>query len=164
MQRILILVCCLIGLSGFAQRSIVIQEMPNKTTAFPAKFPKDTWIYLKDSSMVYILDTTFQAGQSMATVFVSGKYHLWDNERTIHPGSPGQFYSNDKSWQTPTSVTYKIQAANDAENNWSVPFTLKSTSVIIYNGTPLQSDQWSGSNTLNVALDTRKYDKLVIIN
>jgi hypothetical protein len=54
----------------------------------------------------------------------------------------------------------------DSENNWTVPFTLKSNALILYNSTPLQSSQWSGTNTttLTVTLITKRYDKLTIIN
>ena len=58
------------------------------------------------------------------------------------------------------------EAAADAENSWSLPFVLKPTTVIIYNGIPLRSTQWTGVglSTLNVSLDVRKYDYLTIIN
>lgn len=65
---------------------------------------------------------------------------------------------------TSSSAKCSIEASTDAENNWSVPFTLNSSAVVFYNGVPLRSTQWSGTTTLNVAIDTRKYDHLVIIN
>ncbi|MEI6574805.1 MAG: hypothetical protein WCO63_01350 [Bacteroidota bacterium] len=88
-------------------------------------------------------------------------------------GMPGQvitFPSIGKNliWQTATvsSQVWKKEVVGDAENHWSVPFSLNSTATILYNGQPLRSTQWtgSGSTTLNVVLDVRKYDYLVIIN
>ena len=62
--------------------------------------------------------------------------------------------------------TYEIEAAADGANNWTVPFTLRSTTTIIYNSMPIGSSRWTGvgTTTLSVILDTRKNDKLVIIN
>ena len=60
--------------------------------------------------------------------------------------------------------TWQHEAANNAENGWVIPFHLKPSSVIIYNGTPLMPAQWSGTTNLTVAVEVRKYDKLTIIN
>jgi len=68
--------------------------------------------------------------------------------------------------QATVGAKWDAELSANAENNWTIPFALKSTATILYNGTPLRSGQWSGSGTttLSVTLDTRKYDKLVIIN
>ncbi len=66
--------------------------------------------------------------------------------------------------QTPT--TYEISVGSDGSNNWTIPFALKSTSMILYNTGYIRPAQWSGSGstTLTVNLDTRRYDHLLIIN
>jgi hypothetical protein len=58
------------------------------------------------------------------------------------------------------------EVAIDDENNWILPFIIRTTAVVIYNGMPLRSDQWSivSSATLVVSLDVRKYDYLQVIN
>ena len=66
--------------------------------------------------------------------------------------------------QTPT--TYEISVGSDGSNNWTIPFALKSTSMILYNTDMIRPAQWSGSGstTLTVNLDTRRYDHLLIFN
>lgn len=61
---------------------------------------------------------------------------------------------------------WEKEIASDGENNWTVPFSLRSKTVIIYNGTPLRPGQWDGegSDTLIVNLTVKKYDHLVLIN
>lgn len=61
---------------------------------------------------------------------------------------------------------YEINVSSDSENNWPVPFNLRSSSVIIYNGDPLKSNQWSAVSPaiLTVNVDVRKYDHIVLIN
>lgn len=109
---------------------------------------------------------SFPGFGTTSTKAARGNHAHSNYEPTITAGTTGQFYGWDKTWRTPTVQSYEIQTANDIENNWTVPFTLKSTSVIIYNGVPLRSTQWSGAGVaiLNVSLDTRKYDHLLIIN
>ena len=55
---------------------------------------------------------------------------------------------------------------SDSQNNLSIPFNLKSTTTIYYNGVPLQNQQWSGigSTTLNLILNTKQNDYLLLIN
>ena len=64
------------------------------------------------------------------------------------------------------ATPWKKETTSDGENNWTVPFTLTSSSTILYNNTPLRPSQWSGLGltTLTVNLDVRKYDYLVILN
>jgi len=61
---------------------------------------------------------------------------------------------------------WQIEIRDDSENSLSLPFYLKSTSTIIYNGTPLRPSQWSGSGTATLLLnvDVRKYDHITLIN
>jgi hypothetical protein len=63
-------------------------------------------------------------------------------------------------------ANWEKEVSSDAENNWTIPFPIRPTSVIIYNGTPLRSGQWSGSSTttLTVAVAVKKYDHLILIN
>ena len=67
---------------------------------------------------------------------------------------------------TEKEVNWEKETTADAENNWVIPFQIRPTSVIIYNGTPLRSGQWSGSSTttLTVAVAVKKYDHLILIN
>ena len=58
-------------------RTITTLQMPATGTTFPFKVTKDQHVFLRDSLMCYVLDTTFTTAQSMATVFSSGKYHAW---------------------------------------------------------------------------------------
>lgn len=61
---------------------------------------------------------------------------------------------------------YEINVSNDSENNWNLPFELRTSSTILYNGDPLRSTQWSASSPtiLTVTVDVRKYDHIVLIN
>ena len=61
---------------------------------------------------------------------------------------------------------YEINVSSDSENNWILPFDLRSNSIIIYNGDPLKSTQWSSASPaiLTVNVDVRKYDHIVLIN
>lgn len=60
---------------------------------------------------------------------------------------------------------WEKEVADDGENNWKIPFTVRSQTVIIYNGTPLRPSQWSAEGTvLTVNLSVRKHDYLILIN
>lgn len=63
-------------------------------------------------------------------------------------------------------IRWEKELTIDDENDWALPFDLKATSIIIYNGTPLRPAQWtgSGSSTLTLGILTRRYDHLVLIN
>ena len=70
------------------------------------------------------------------------------------------------TWQAAASATsWQHELAADAENNWTVSFTLKSGSVVSYNGDELPAALWSGSGTttLNLTITTYKYDKITVI-
>ena len=60
---------------------------------------------------------------------------------------------------------WQYEVASNAENNFSTPFDLASTSTILYNGYPLRSSQWSGAgtSTLTVSVSTKQYDFITII-
>ena len=61
--------------------------------------------------------------------------------------------------------SWQQEVVNNSDNNWTVSFTLQSTSVVSYNGFELPAGQWSGSGTttLNVSLVTYQYDKITVI-
>jgi len=61
-------------------------------------------------------------------------------------------------------AVYQYEIGSDAENNITVPFSLKSTTSVYYNGIAIPNTRWSGGGTtvLYVNLDTRKYDKIII--
>ena len=71
----------------------------------------------------------------------------------------------DHTHAVQTVNSCEILIAGDGANAWVTPFVLKSTSVVLYNSTPVRSDRWSGtgSNILTVSLDVRKWDQIVII-
>jgi hypothetical protein len=71
----------------------------------------------------------------------------------------------DHTHAVQTVNSYEILIAGDGANAWVTPFVLKSTSVVLYNSTPVRSDRWSGSgsNILTVSLDVRKWDQILII-
>jgi hypothetical protein len=64
------------------------------------------------------------------------------------------------------NTPFKKEIENDDENNWVVPFTLKSSTTIFYNGQPLRYNQWGGvgSTTLTVNLNVFKYSYIVVMN
>lgn len=67
---------------------------------------------------------------------------------------------------TTYSKKYKIEISSDSENNLTVPFTLKSTSTVYYNGFVLKDQQWSGINSKILVLNfaTGKYSYVYILN
>ncbi|MDD5353328.1 MAG: hypothetical protein PHS93_09230 [Candidatus Omnitrophica bacterium] len=62
-------------------------------------------------------------------------------------------------------ASWEQEIANDSENNWTVSFTIEATSVVFYNGNALRSSLWTGSGTttLTLYIDTRKYDKILVL-
>jgi hypothetical protein len=75
------------------------------------------------------------------------------------------------------SISGNITAANlnnffeteltvDSQNNLAVGFILPSTAKVFYNGWIIPTALWSGegTTTLTLALDTRKYDTVIITN
>jgi len=67
---------------------------------------------------------------------------------------------------TKTDISQSIfeKELTDSENNIDVGFTLSTTTLIFYNGNAIPSSVWSGSGTqiLNLSLQTKLYDKLKI--
>ena len=52
----------------------------------------------------------------------------------------------------------------DSENNINVGFTLSSSCLVVFNGQGIPSTVWSGigTNTLNLSLPTKLYDKIIV--
>lgn len=77
-------------------------------------------------------------------------------------------YYNGTIWsEFSTAPKYVFEKElTDAENNINVGFTLESTTVVYYNGWAIPSALWSGTGTqvLNLSLDTKQYDKLKVKN
>ena len=132
-------------------------------------------LFLFSTSLVMsqnrVLDTlTFFRGGMMYKVNIHGDtLKINDTAFIGFPGfGPGHDHAAYGDHVHPAQAvnSCEIQSAADAANAWSMPFVLKSTSVVFFNSTPLRATQWSGVglNTLTVALDVRKYDQIFIIN
>ncbi len=148
-KRIFISLLLLIPLLALAQLRQGIMVYPDKNTVFGATLPVGTLVKISDSVEMYELMEKFSDTCNMDDVFLSGHYRLF----------PKKNQSYDMSrWEKET--------ATDGENNWALPFTIKFTSIIIYNGTPLRPAQWSGSGSsmLVVNVNVKKYDHLVLIH
>jgi len=63
-------------------------------------------------------------------------------------------------------ASFEKEITMDGENNITVPFILKSTSLISYNGSIIGLARWQGigTNTLTLNLDIKKNDKITIKN
>lgn len=61
---------------------------------------------------------------------------------------------------------YELELTADAQNGITIPFTLTATSKIYINGCLIANTRWTGATTttLNVNMDTKKYDQLVVEN
>lgn len=67
----------------------------------------------------------------------------------------------------PDSINhYRVSITSDNQNNLSIPFNLKATTTVFYNGQPLQINQWGGvgTSTLSLTLTTKQNDYLLLIN
>jgi len=64
------------------------------------------------------------------------------------------------------SKFYEKEISTDGENNIPVPFPLTATIKVNYNGNLIGQGRWTGvgTTTLNLQLDTRKNDKVIITN
>ena len=61
---------------------------------------------------------------------------------------------------------FEKEITTDGENNIPVPFPLTATIKVNYNGNLIGQGRWTGvgTTTLNLQLDTRKNDKVIITN
>ncbi len=77
-------------------------------------------------------------------------------------------YAYSQGWVSvfPKNTPWKKEISSDAENNWTLPFVLTTSTTIFYNGQPLRPTQWSGVGVtaLTLNLDIRKYDYITILN
>lgn len=63
-------------------------------------------------------------------------------------------------------VYFKVDVVEDDVRSISIPFIIKSTVVVFYNGVPLKDSQWEGigNTTLILNIDTKKNDNILLIN
>lgn len=108
-----------------------------------------------------------------AQLSVSKDVHLYAPGSTatytsiyVKDESTGKLMEANKTTLVPDSTNWEYEASNDDENNWPLPFTIKSNSILLYNGTPLRRNQWGGfgSAILVVNVPVKKYDHLILIN
>ena len=61
---------------------------------------------------------------------------------------------------------FEKEITSDGENNITIPFVLKSTTLVSYNGSIIGLARWQGigTNTLILNLDIKKNDKIIIKN
>ena len=148
MHRILLMVSIVsFGISTFAQQRVAPINYAHKSIPFGQIIAVNEHIYLLDSLQEYIITHRMNATDSMSTVFRLGYYLV-------------------RNLTCNSTLYWQKEVVNDGDNNWSVPFILKPSLIIIYNGTPLLPGQWDGdgSTTLTVNLNIRKYDHLILIN
>jgi hypothetical protein len=134
---------------GQLPAKINILQMPNKTTCFGGTgYPIHQRVELLDSTLSWRLTHAVTSTQTMTTVFNNHWYVLIGGSSTgVVPDL----------WQ--------YEVTSDNQNNFTVSFSLASTSEVLYNGYPLRTDQWTGSgtSTLNVSLSTKHFDFITVI-
>ena len=140
----------LFTLLGFAQTTKQVLILPNNHTRFGVIYPTGQPIILQDSSPAHQYQLTHAnvlVTDSMTTMYRKG----W----VVSVGTAGAGISG---------TVFQYEISIDAQNNIIVPFTLRSTSLVFYNSQIISGSRWSGAGTtiLNVILDTRKNDKLII--
>jgi hypothetical protein len=61
-------------------------------------------------------------------------------------------------------VFFSTVISSDAENNITVSFPLTATTKVFYNGSIVPQSLWTGvgTTTINLLLDTRKHDEIII--
>ncbi len=116
--------------------------------------------------MPYLILRMYNKGALDSTVF-SG-----DSVRHITNKS---YYTFNKPIRAPDLIAngssviplyFEKEISTDGENNIAVTVPLTSTTKIYYNGTIIGQSRWQGigGTTLNLILDTKKNDKLIITN
>jgi hypothetical protein len=65
-----------------------------------------------------------------------------------------------------TGTLWERELEADSENDFTVSFPIHATAKVFYNGWIIPTSLWSGegTTTLTLALDTRKYDTVIITN
>ncbi len=116
------------------------------------------------------LDTTQKyAGLDTAGKYLSKDYTNYINDANTLDSATVLLDAQLKIYADSIGSLNKVwehEVVNDADNNFNVGFIIKSNATIFYNGAPLRSSQWSGEGTtqLVLALDTRRYDFVLINN
>jgi len=61
---------------------------------------------------------------------------------------------------------FEHEISTDGENNITIPFVLKSTTLVSYNGSIIGLARWQGigTNTLTLNFTIKKYDQIIIKN
>ena len=103
------------------------------------------------------LDSTFFSGDSVRRV-TNKSYYTFNK-----PIRAPDLIVNGSSV---IPLYFEKEITTDGENNITVTIPLTPTTKIYYNGTIIGQSRWQGigGTTLNLILDTRKNDKLIITN
>jgi hypothetical protein len=173
MKKILFFLLFLFPLIGSTQVFRQYFEVPNVTTRVGVILPYGQLVKINDSAKLYqlihkgtavtdslktffrnswVIDVSGSGGGTSDTTgwdIVNKAYLFW------WVGLQG-FQKSVNSWQ--------YEVTSDSQNNFTTSLTLASTSIILYNGYPLRSTQWSGTGTttLVVAVPTKQYDFITI--
>jgi len=124
-------------------------------------------------SEVSLVVTEFNGNLSSADTDVQKALETLDNMAGggSVPEAPidGSTYGRkDADWEAIVIPLAEIfeKTLTDAENDIPIGFTLKTTSLVFFNGDLIRSSSWSGvgTSTINLSLDTKIYDKITIKN
>lgn len=188
MRKLFIFLCLILSIAVKSQTTGSFWKVTSWNTPFGQALPDSVRIQVKDSVKEYMIHHIggVTATQTMAFAYAQGwvvKFPkdlggyslslLETDPHSFHKGDSNTVknaitltYLNTKLATKRDTGTWQRQVANNAENGWTLPFYLKSSTVILYNGTPLRPTQWVGlsSTTLFVNLSVKKYDYLVVTN
>jgi len=186
MKQLFVFLCLFLAVTTYSQTTGSYWRVTSWFTPFGQSLPDSVRIQVKDSVREYMIHHVggVTAVQTMAYAYARGWVCRFPKDLSGYSiGSletdPYSFHKVDsnmvKNAVTLSYVTTKLatkrdtgtwqyEVANNAENGWVIPFHLKSSSIVMYNGTPLMPAQWSGTTNLTVAVEVRKYDHLTIIN
>lgn len=117
-----------------------------------------------------VMGTPYTGSFPIATAVSDTSHLTYRTDFNINQIDPdyGAALDNLNLYETKAAISvspWQHEIVSDAQNNFSTPFPLLSTSVIWYNGSVIRSSQWSGIGTsiLTVSLDTRQYDFINLI-
>ena len=149
MRKIFVIILIFAGFSSFGQSWKQYYDVPDKNSQFGVAIPYGQVVFQRDSSAWYKITRLMLKNDSMATVFRLGSYVKINV-------SNGIFGVN----------SYEIKIDSDDENDWNLPFVLKLSTVVMYNGSALHTDEWSGIGTaiLNITINVKRFDQVLIIN
>lgn len=146
MKRFIGLLFLFFSLACFSQ-SITVSDIYCKPNTIPVN--KTNKLYANSLKLMwgtFRLDTIRAAD---TTVYITWNDTLYN----------GKIQTKDQHFQ--------INVASNGENNWTIPFKLRPSTVIIYNTWPLDTLHWTGRNstTLTVtSLSVGEFDRITIIN